>query len=51
MRLEEFSEAEFQKALQRTIRALTRGKTIPDEPIANWRGGEGVAGWGTVAIC
>lgn len=28
MRLEEFSEAEFQKALQRTIRALTRGKTI-----------------------
>ncbi len=26
MRLEEFSEAEFQKALQRTIRALTRGK-------------------------
>ncbi len=35
MRLEEFSEAEFQKALQRTIRALTRGKTIPDQ-LAWW---------------
>lgn len=34
MRLEEFSEDEFQKALQRTIRALTRGKTIPDQPKA-----------------
>lgn len=30
MILEEFSEEEFRKALQRTIRALTRGKTIPD---------------------
>ncbi len=40
MRLEEFSEAEFQKALQRTIRALTRGKTIPDRPKAILLGGQ-----------
>lgn len=32
MRLEEFSETEFQKVLQRTIRALTRGKRIPEQP-------------------
>lgn len=44
MRLEEFSEAEFQKALQRTVRALTRGKTIPDRPKAILLGGQSGAG-------
>ena len=44
MRLEEFSEVEFQKALQRTIRALTRGKTIPYQPKAILLGGQSGAG-------
>ena len=44
MRLEEFSEDEFQKALQRTIRALTRGKTIPEQPQAILLGGQSGAG-------
>ncbi|MFC3931961.1 type II toxin-antitoxin system toxin PezT [Streptococcus dentapri] len=48
MRLEEFSEAEFQKALQRTIRALTRGKTIPDQPKAILLGGQSGAGKTTI---
>ena len=50
MRLEEFSEDEFQKALQRTIRALTltRGKTIPDQPKAILLGGQSGAGKTTI---
>ena len=48
MRLEEFSEADFQKALQRTIRALTRGKTIPDRPKAILLGGQSGAGKTTI---
>ena len=48
MRLEEFSEAAFQKALQRTIRALTRGKTIPDQPKAILLGGQSGAGKTTI---
>lgn len=44
MRLEEFSKVEFQKALQRTIRALTRGKTIPYQPKAILLGGQNGAG-------
>ncbi|UUM57076.1 type II toxin-antitoxin system toxin PezT [Streptococcus suis] len=48
MRLEEFSEAEFQKALQRTIRALTRGKTIPNQPRAIFLGGQSGAGKTTI---
>ncbi|MEY8701324.1 type II toxin-antitoxin system toxin PezT [Streptococcus ferus] len=48
MRLEEFSEADFQKALQRTIRALTRGKTIPDQPKAILLGGQSGAGKTTI---
>ncbi|MFI3068393.1 type II toxin-antitoxin system toxin PezT [Streptococcus suis] len=48
MRLEEFSEAEFQMALQRTIRALTRGKTIPDRPKAILLGGQSGAGKTTI---
>ncbi|BEL31119.1 TPA: type II toxin-antitoxin system toxin PezT [Streptococcus pneumoniae] len=44
MRLEEFSETDFQKVLQRTIRALTRGKTIPDKPKAILLGGQSGAG-------
>lgn len=34
MKLEEFSEVEFQKPLQRIIRALTRGKTLLFQPKA-----------------
>ncbi|HGK7344616.1 TPA: zeta toxin family protein [Streptococcus suis] len=48
MRLKEFSEAAFQKALQRTIRALTRGKTIPDRPKAILLGGQSGAGKTTI---
>ena len=48
MRLEEFGEADFQKALQRTIRALTRGKTIPDRPKAILLGGQSGAGKTTI---
>ena len=48
MRLAEFSEVEFQKALQRTIRALTRGKTIPYQPKAILLGGQSGAGKTTI---
>ncbi|WP_174853312.1 type II toxin-antitoxin system toxin PezT [Streptococcus suis] len=48
MRLEEFSEADFQKGLQRTIRALTRGKTILDQPRAILLGGQSGAGKTTI---
>lgn len=48
MRLEEFSEADFQKALQRTIRALTRGKMISDQPKAILLGGQSGAGKTTI---
>lgn len=44
MRLEEFSETEFQKVLQRTIRALTRGKMISYQPKAILLGGQSGAG-------
>lgn len=48
MRLEEFSEEEFQKALQRTIRALTRGKKISGQPKAILLGGQSGAGKTTI---
>lgn len=48
MKLEEFSEDEFQKALQRTIRALTRGKKIPAQPRAILLGGQSGAGKTTI---
>lgn len=48
MKLEEFSEAEFQKALQRTIRALTRGKKVPAQPRAILLGGQSGAGKTTI---
>lgn len=48
MRLEEFSEVDFQKALQRTIRALTRGKSIPDRLKAILLGGQSGAGKTTI---
>lgn len=48
MRLEEFSEAELQKALQRTIRALSRGKTISGQPKAILLGGQSGAGKTTI---
>lgn len=44
MRLEEFSDVEFHKALQRTIRALTRGKMTSDQPRAILLGGQSGAG-------
>ena len=48
MRLEEFSDAELQKALQRTIWALTRGKTISGQPKAILLGGQSGAGKTTI---
>lgn len=48
MKLEEFSESEFQKALQRTIWALTRGKKIPTQPRAILLGGQSGAGKTTI---
>lgn len=44
MGLEEFSDVEFHKALQRTIRALTRGKMTSDQPRAILLGGQSGAG-------
>ena len=48
MTLAEFSEAEFQKALKRNIRALTRGKTISSTPKAVLLGGQSGAGKTTI---
>lgn len=48
MKLEEFSESEFQKALQRTTWALTRGKKIPTQPRAILLGGQSGAGKTTI---
>ena len=48
MTLAEFSEAEFQKALKRNIRALTRGKTISSTPKAVLLGGQSGAGKPTI---
>lgn len=48
MTLSEFSEAEFQKALKRNIRALTRGKTISSTPKAVLLGGQSGAGKTTI---
>ena len=44
MTLAEFSEAEFQKALKRNIRALTRGKTVSLHPQAVLLCGQNGAG-------
>ena len=48
MTLAEFSEAEFQKALKRNIRALTHGKTISSTPKAVLLGGQSGAGKTTI---
>lgn len=48
MRLEEFSVTDFQKVLQRTIRSLTPGKTIPDKLKAILLGGQSGAGKSTI---
>ncbi|HGA3909700.1 TPA: type II toxin-antitoxin system toxin PezT [Streptococcus agalactiae] len=48
MTLAEYSEAEFQKALRRNIRALTRGKTISSIPKAVLLGGQSGAGKTTI---
>lgn len=48
MTLAEFSETEFQKALKRNIRALTRGKTISSTPKAVLLGGQSGAGKTTI---
>ncbi|MCC9887000.1 zeta toxin family protein [Streptococcus agalactiae] len=48
MTLAEYSEAEFQKALRRNIRALTRGKTISSTPKAVLLGGQSGAGKTTI---
>lgn len=48
MKLEEFIEVEFQKALQQTIRALTCGKMIPYQPKAILLGSQSRAGKTTI---
>lgn len=48
MTLSEFSEAEFQKALKRNIRALTRGKTVSLHPQAVLLCGQNGAGKTTI---
>ncbi|WP_247927087.1 type II toxin-antitoxin system toxin PezT [Streptococcus constellatus] len=48
MTLAEFSEAEFQKALKRNIRALTCGKTVSPYPQAVLLGGQSGAGKTTI---
>ncbi|HEO1118777.1 TPA: zeta toxin family protein [Streptococcus agalactiae] len=48
MTLAEYSEAEFQKALRRNIRALTRGKTISSTPKAVLLSGQSGAGKTTI---
>ncbi|HEL1640353.1 type II toxin-antitoxin system toxin PezT [Streptococcus sp. ZY1909104] len=48
MSLEEFSQDEFELALKRTIRSLTRGKTASSEPKAILLGGQSGAGKTTI---
>ena len=48
MRLEELSETEFRKALQRTNQVLTRRKMIPDQPKAILLCGQSGAGKTTI---
>ncbi|MBF0777436.1 type II toxin-antitoxin system toxin PezT [Streptococcus cuniculi] len=48
MTLEEFSQADFDLALKRTICSLTRGKTIPSSPQALLLGGQSGAGKTTI---
>ncbi|HEO6704843.1 TPA: zeta toxin family protein [Streptococcus agalactiae] len=48
MRLEAFSQADFDLALKRTIRSLTRGKTTSDNPKAILLGGQSGAGKTTI---
>lgn len=48
MRLADFSETDFQKALQRTIRALMRGKRSSEGPKAILLGGQSGAGKTTI---
>lgn len=48
MNLEEFSQDDFDLALKRTIRSLTRGKTTSDNPNAILLSGQSGAGKTTI---
>ncbi|WP_421038710.1 type II toxin-antitoxin system toxin PezT [Streptococcus hyointestinalis] len=48
MKLEEFSSSDFQQALKRNIRTLTRGKTVSEHPQAILLGGQSGAGKTTI---
>lgn len=48
MKLEDFSNSNFQQALKRNIRTLTRGKTVSEHPKAILLGGQSGAGKTTI---
>lgn len=48
MKLEEFSSPDFQQALKRNIRTLTRGKTVSEQPQTILLGGQSGAGKTTI---
>lgn len=48
MTLEEFSQTDFERALKRTIRSLTRGKRASEQPQAILLGGQSGAGKTTI---
>ena len=48
MKLEDFSNSDFQQALKRNIRTLTHGKTVSEHPKAILLGGQSGAGKTTI---
>lgn len=48
MKLEDFSNSDFQQALKRNIRTLTHGKTVSEHPQAILLGGQSGAGKTTI---
>ena len=48
MKLEDFSNSDFQQALKRNIRTLTRGKTVSEHPKAILLGGQSGSGKTTI---
>ena len=48
MKLEDFSNSDFQQVVKRNIRTLTRGKTVSEQPQAILLGGQSGAGKTTI---
>lgn len=48
MKLEDFSDSDFQHVVKRNIRTLTRGKTVSEQPQAILLGGQSGAGKTTI---